>query len=860
MKQFNLVKILMCVSLFNILNAQCSQDILKYNSGYVILQSSNPDNYLWLKLSSSATLQNQKLYIDNYTIPSSATLSICSAQSCDTINNVLHSQSLGEGTTTINLSSLSLGSEFFLIIYSPDLISGSCKVEFKGSYSETFCDPEYNIHNSIQNPTPLDIINMSNSVSISSCNDYTSLPSNTYIPISNYELSAIKWFTILNNASGVINVDLESTGIDYPSLIIVDGSRDHYQLVYQEHNLTSTSHHKNIPVKGMSNILIGVASSEDNEGAFNLTVTKHNNQNNCVDYYGNGDTLEVISTSMNSALTGPFKSGEVIEFRYTLNSWVPLANNWPHSITLEHSQDWVIDTFPSLADTTHWSFDSTSFINPSESKNWNWYVADPSDTSQTLNHGNFAGEGWYFTNNNEGTLKDITTASWGARIKHLDPTSNPLIQLHFFLKLKDSLDCQNTSLYVRVHPHSDYETGYFPILGCSNNGYEEITATVSCCQPNPNRFALSNKDICHGDNFTINYTGKENFLWECTRLNKQDIVAHQVQLSSKQLASNIFLDSITLKLKVISDQYCPDSTYKTILVHQTPEVDLGNDLITCQNSNVIIINSKYNPNFHYNWYVNNAAVSNPNIDHFAAYSSSDQTIRLEAYSDARCINKDEVAIKLDDIQISNTSDSILLCQTEHINELLNLKTTSKYSKLEQLTYYNSDKGKISNLNHLDIGDFTVEAKNKTGCVSRKTLKVYERVIYDTVFIYESDTYSDIDIAVPYENLTIRKGGNQADSCTKINTVYIVKQKHARLSTHLSCAPNPNKGEFTLSIPNNLDLNNLSIVILTPQGIPVWTSQVIYHTSNISAKLPPGIYILALIRDNKSLGSLRMAVE
>ncbi len=198
-----------------------------------------------------------------------------------------------------------------------------------------------------------------------------------------------------------IHLRLSGTDLEVPQLAVYYGTCGDLQYVtcdYGSDGLLNFSF--NPPVKNTTYYLIA-SDATGKTGHFNICVDAFHNDYNC--NYKN--TLEVISTSLGSPLDGPYKAGEVLHFRYTLEDWIPSKCNWVQGIVPVFISGW----------------DPTSFTpdgkikgiieNPTEHRDgeWKWYSSgyvhyNYNNPIKGFNEGDILSPGWFFLENGQTEL------------------------------------------------------------------------------------------------------------------------------------------------------------------------------------------------------------------------------------------------------------------------------------------------------------------------------------------------------------------------------------------------------------------------------------------------------------------------
>lgn len=865
MKHISLVKIVICFFLFDQLFAQCNEYFLDYNSGYIYLDGSSSSNYNWLKIDNNLVYENGSIRITNYSQNENVQVLFFQNKDCSSVSSPIYSCILDSYEKIVPISSLPILGELFFVIYSPVENPGLYKVDYTGGYVDEGCNIIANANNSYENPVKLSSLSNPGTIAIASCNDYCSSSEMYNLKLNEPNFNTIKWYEVPNCYDGLLTVQLVQQTLVDGSILIVGEKDSDQEVLFQKYFLKDTSTFMYIPVSGFERVRIGVGSSFGSAGNFILSVERLIDKHSCVDYSGNGDVLEVIQTSKGSDLNGPFQPGEVIRFRYKLNKWVPIKNNWPHSFTLTTSPEWKIDTFPMFQDTQHWQMNTTVSNNFGENGSFLWLNSSVDMGTNISPTGSYAGKGWYYLNNIEGPRNWNPLSNWGLRFNHQGSSiDTSLVQFEFSLKLLDSLNCNSGEpIFVRIAPHSDFETGNYSLQGCSDNGYEEVKTTLSCCAPNPNKLSLVKNPICYGENIEILSKDTSVFTWNIVEYNQYGLANNSIRFPSANLLHSNKTDSLKILIKRENVNFCPDSVEFKVLIKEVPSVELGKDLVICPGTDVRIVNSKYDANNYYSYFINNNNEALSCAKEIMLHPDRDMNLKVIARNDLGCEAKDEVGILVDQISTIGINDSMNICEFNSIVTNLAIKANSKYSNIKSITFYDikENNRQLSQYPN-SVGNYILEIVNANLCKVRQPLNLNKYIIYDTIWVAVSDNKEVYDYDVFNETLAFERGSQKSPvgPCTQKEKVFVFKHQMKDMLPPLSCRPNPSQGEFNVYLSDLMECLECDIYVVDFKGQIIFKEKLKDDGNNKIVIENKGIYYVIILNNNTPIAFSRVVIE
>ena len=355
------------------------------------------------------------------------------------------------------------------------------------------CDDNINCA-SAQN---ISITQTSEAVCIQGCNvGMPQGPSNSNGGACENMTNATAWFTFNSGSHNNGYINFSSQDLTTPQYSIYKGCDN-----WLECNPTT------IALEPNTNYFIAVSDDNAAEGDFTLCIALMDVNSPCVGQ----QTLEIISASEGSPLTGPFVPCEELTVRYSID-FTQTGSNWIHSI------------IPSIGNCFDYVQGSEPFpvVRPNGNAPWIWRQASTLHWKPTQNGDNLIGTnvntghlcvigsadcipfegggncsntgtplpaGWVATSNSSDCNSNEPNLSWGDSKKNIHTAE-------FTIKVPCTA-CSDQSCndyYVSVASFSDGHTGGNNNNACNGQTLISKKFTVNCCQPP--EISVQNDEIC----------------------------------------------------------------------------------------------------------------------------------------------------------------------------------------------------------------------------------------------------------------------------------------------------------------------------------------------------------------------------
>ncbi len=469
----------------------------EYNEGAVIYRNSElVDTAIWFDIELKSIYYNPHLLIENLSCGEDLMLEIFdSAPTNSKIPTPIRSRNLKRGATQISLKGLVPDRRYFLRIYSSREGVGRFKFFYGGAYYAVPCHQEVNTHSAERTPAVIVLKQYEQERCIDDCTEYC----RRQVPRfrSAFISRKIKHYVIRSPLPGeLVRVSLSSADLVYLELWGVERSTGRTYKIAGQSNRFGDIDLRYVPIHAFGELYISVYGLSYEIVHYRLCVEYLPFRNSCVDYDMPGDSLMVVATSMGSPPEGPFVPGEIITFKYVLQRWVPVRDNWPHTFAVTLGGPWGVYT-----DTTDNPF-AEVIERVNRKQGYAWVDSDTLDIFQYDIPVRFVGRGLYPLAETLPYDEEFSMG-WGIRPKYsVFRADSPLVELMFQLKVPDSLDCVDSigaGLQVRIF--TDYQTGSYSVGGCTDNVLEK-SFVIKCCPSGDTLYALVD-DVCRGDSLEV---------------------------------------------------------------------------------------------------------------------------------------------------------------------------------------------------------------------------------------------------------------------------------------------------------------------------------------------------------------------
>ena len=343
----------------------------------------------------------------------------------------------------------------------------------------------------------------------------------------------------------MMQLEINSAELGAAFVALLEGSCGSLTTVKCSQGINGSVSLKNIRLLGFTTYHIAVSSQDGTEGAFDLCLTIGEDASRC----NTANSLTVRNTSLGSPAAGPFKTGEDVEFCYTISDYLNTSCTYLHSIIPSFGNGWSPSSFNAdgsprnvtqslttqgelflLGDDPVCEYDPIG--------DWDWYADGVvtyklnGNNPYNLFNGDPIGAGWSFLNSVDPSCSDYSNFLPACCT---NPTTDPNLgfgdndypgcyqdpsytwTVCFELTTEDPSNCAtNNDCSVSIKTYGDGETGAFTNGGCRNDTPTEFAATLVCGSA-PTVSALSNIEVCEDQTatFTINSNDPTaNFFWE----------------------------------------------------------------------------------------------------------------------------------------------------------------------------------------------------------------------------------------------------------------------------------------------------------------------------------------------------------
>jgi hypothetical protein len=337
------------------------------------------------------------------------------------------------------------------------------------------------------------------------------------------------WYTFTTDAAAAtLDINLTSANLSDPEFTVFTNVCGPFTIVNCTEGTGGTAAATQISITPSTTYIIAVSDATGDAGTFDLCLGQNPDNSACnVD-----NVLEVTSTSMGSPLTGPFQAGEIVNFCYTINSYISSTTNcnYLQGIIPTFGDCWDPLSFDAQGQPNNLpnSLSTVGVIGPStmgppnpcegdSPGNWSWFpdgavtynVTTPNPTG--LSAGDNVGAGWFFLTSYNSPTGACNTAETDPNSSYGDnnfPQCADLggWQVCFSLQAKDISACSlgETDCSVSMKTFSDGEIGVWTNIGCVVDIPTNLPGSFSCIILSTNLVEFKGKQI--GNQNFINWT------------------------------------------------------------------------------------------------------------------------------------------------------------------------------------------------------------------------------------------------------------------------------------------------------------------------------------------------------------------
>lgn len=329
-------------------------------------------------------------------------------------------------------------------------------------------------------------------------------------------LSPTSWFSVNTGTAGTLTATVTSTDLTAP----------HMAFFYTTDCATFTQlgcatgsggtvNLTDIGVPAGATVLVAVNDAGGLQGAFNICLTLNPDNSVC----NIGDVLaETGSSNPATPVGGPYSTGEVVSYCYTINQYQKVNCNWLQGIVPNFGNCWDPASFNAQGMPV---VTTALVVAGNESGTWSWYPAG------AVIYNNIIGSlppltplppGWFFQCNTCGVSNPDPDLSWGDGGASGAPSNDCAIlgngytwTVCFNLIAGPPANCTNstTDCSVSIKTYADGEIGGWDNVGCTGDQAQNFFASFSCCTA-PTITPIANQTICNGTAFNVALTSNQD--------------------------------------------------------------------------------------------------------------------------------------------------------------------------------------------------------------------------------------------------------------------------------------------------------------------------------------------------------------
>jgi gliding motility-associated-like protein len=341
---------------------------------------------------------------------------------------------------------------------------------------------------------------------------------------------ATSWYRISpGTVDRVFDLELNSIELSHIVVTLYQGDCSAFTALDCNTGKSRSVNLRNVLLEAGATYYIAVSSLDGAEGSFDLCYSYGPDENQC----NKQPSIAILSTSLGSSLSGPFKPNEEVEICYTISGFENNGCNYLQGIVPIFGEGWSADSFNPdgspkqltvpLQTQGHTSFTTSNPVCEGDpAGTWNWYV--PGDLSYNLNSANpmayrFGDDidaGWVFLNSFDPTCFEFDDACC------VNPTADPNQSFgddnypicgsgldHEWtvcMKLTTATpsDCSvATDCMVGFKSFADGELGAFRSNDCSKDRVTYFNASVDCCTAPSVSAAQTQINLCPQQTMTL---------------------------------------------------------------------------------------------------------------------------------------------------------------------------------------------------------------------------------------------------------------------------------------------------------------------------------------------------------------------
>lgn len=341
---------------------------------------------------------------------------------------------------------------------------------------------------------------------------------------------ATSWYRVSPGIEDrVFNLELNSIELSHIVVTLYQGDCSAFTALDCNTGKSRSVNLRNVVIEAGATYYIAVSSLDGATGTFDLCYSYAPDENQC----NKQPSISILSTSLGSPFSGPFKPNEEVEICYTISGFENNGCNYLQGIVPIFGEGWSPDSFNSdgspknltvpLQTQGHTSFTTSNPVCEGDpAGTWNWYV--PGDLSYNLNSANpmsyrFGDDidaGWVFLNSFDPTCFEFDDACC------VNPTADPNQSFGddnypicgngvnhewtvcMTLTTATPSDCNAaTDCMVGFKSFADGELGAFRSNDCSKDRVTYFNAAVACCSAPSLSSAETQLDLCPQETITL---------------------------------------------------------------------------------------------------------------------------------------------------------------------------------------------------------------------------------------------------------------------------------------------------------------------------------------------------------------------
>lgn len=314
-------------------------------------------------------------------------------------------------------------------------------------------------------------------VCVDGCNTGASVgPFDTSYYCTEFPYPSVFYKVYVDSSMDIIEARLSGGDFDKPQLAVFYGDCDKLTYVICDYGADGTLDFSFKPPVRDTMYYFIVSDITGKTGNFNLCIDAISQEFEC--NYEN--RLEVLATSLGSPLEGPYKAGEEIYFRYTLEDWIPTNCNWLQGIVPVFISGWDPTSFTPMGEIR------AIYSAPEAHREgeWKWYTSGSvhynyNNPLKGYNAGDILSPGWFFLEENETSLD----SSRGDGIGCID-SIGMVWAVEFSVRIVPYPGCVEDSVFnalIEFKTFSDGEIGDQKRPACNKDLTTIFSVPFVCC-------------------------------------------------------------------------------------------------------------------------------------------------------------------------------------------------------------------------------------------------------------------------------------------------------------------------------------------------------------------------------------------